>query len=49
MILSEQSLVRLYHCLSTANDKFDALAEVLWEVERLLFDERDRPHPEGDG
>jgi hypothetical protein len=39
MILSEQSLARLYHCLSTANAKFDALAKDLWEKERILHDE----------
>ena len=49
MILSEQSLARFHSCLSTANAKFEALAKDLWEKERLLFEEGDRPKPSGDG
>ena len=49
MILSEQSLARLYHCLSTANAKFDALAKEFAEKERLLIEEVLRPRPGGHG
>jgi hypothetical protein len=45
MILSEQSLARLCHCLFTANAKFDALAKEFAEKERLLFDNEDTPRP----
>ena len=46
MILSEQSLTRLCHCLFTANPKLEALAKDLEEKERILFDEEEEsPRP----
>jgi len=47
MILSERSLARVYHCLSTANSLFDTLVQVLADEERLLIEETDKSKPGG--
>jgi hypothetical protein len=47
MILSKRSLARVYHCLATANSRFEMLAKELAEEEQRLFDEAMNPRPDG--